>query len=69
MKVIIQVIKVYEIDVPDACADPIGHAYAPQTTEIERDGRLVDATTDHAETLDEIERNVRLMDGGPTPAN
>ena len=69
MKVLIQVIKVFEIDVPDDCADPISYAYNLQTTEIEQDGRLIDAMTDHAETLDDVEQNVSLMKDGPTPAS
>lgn len=54
MKVRIQVIKVYDVDVPDDCADPIAHAYGLQTTEIEQNGKLIDAMTDHAELTDEI---------------
>ncbi|MCH7687464.1 MAG: hypothetical protein IH899_12410 [Planctomycetes bacterium] len=62
MKVRIQVIKVYDIDVPDDCDDPIAYAYGLQTTEIEATGRLIDATTDHAETEEGVEANRRLLD-------
>ena len=62
MKVRIQVIKVYDIDVPDDCDDPIAYAYDLQTTEIEATGRLIDATTDHAETEEEVEANRRLLE-------
>jgi hypothetical protein len=55
MKVRIQVIKVYDINVPDDCSDPIAFAYGLQTTEIEATGRLVDAMTDHAQAEEEIE--------------
>lgn len=55
MKVRIQVIKVYDVNVPDDCADPIAHVYDLQTTEIEQDGKLIDAMTDHAELKDEID--------------
>jgi len=61
MKVLIQVIKVFEIDVPDDCDDPIGFAYGLQTTVIEAEGRLIDAMTDHAETEDEVQENARLL--------
>ena len=61
MKVRIQVIKVYDVEVPDDCDDPIGAAYAMQTTDIEATGKLIDAMTDHAETLEEVEANVRLL--------
>ena len=62
MKVRIQVIKVYDIDVPDDCDDPVAFAYGIQTTEIEANGRLIDAMTDHAETEEEVEANRRLVD-------
>lgn len=68
MRVRIQVIKVYDIEVPDNCDDPIAAAYAMQTTEIEATGELVDASTDHAETEDEIEASVRLLSELRTPA-
>ena len=55
MRVRIQVIKVYDIDVPDECDDPIAHAYGLQTTEIEETGKLVDAMTDHAEIEEQVE--------------
>jgi len=62
MNVRIQVIKVYDIDVPDGCDDPVGYAYSLQTTEIESKGRLIDATTDHAQAEDDIEAAVTLLD-------
>ena len=61
MKVRIQVIKVYDVEVPDDCDDSIAAAYAMQTTEIEAKGELIEAMTDHAETLEEVEANVRLI--------
>ena len=61
MKVRIQVIKVFDIDVPDDCDDPIAYAYGLQTTEIEANGKFIDAMTDHAETEDEIEENLKLL--------
>jgi len=62
MKVRIQVIKVYDIDVPDDCDDPIAYAYDLQTTEIEATGRFIDATTDHAETEEEVDTNRKLLE-------
>jgi len=62
MKVRIQVIKDYDIDVPDNCDDPIAYAYGLQTTEIEANGKFVDAMTDHAETDDEVEDNRKLLE-------
>ena len=62
IKVGIQVIKVYDIDVPDDCDDPIEYAYDRQTTEIEATGKLIDAMTDHAETREEIETNRQFLD-------
>ena len=62
MRVRIQVIKVYDIDVPDDCDDPIAYAYGLQTTEIEAKGKLIDAMTDHAETEEEVEANRRVLD-------
>ena len=53
MKVRIQVIKVYDVDFPDDCTDPIPAAYAMQTTEIAASGELIDVTTDHAEIMEE----------------
>ena len=61
MKVRIQVIKVYDIDVPDNCDDPIAFAYGLQTTEIEANGKFVDAMSDHAETDEEVEANRKLL--------
>ena len=53
MKVRIQVIKVYDVEIPDHCSDPIAAAYAMQTTEIAATGVLIDVTTDHAEIVEE----------------
>jgi hypothetical protein len=53
MKVRIQVNKVYDVEIPDDCADPIAAAYAMQTTEIAANGELIDVTTDHAEVMEE----------------
>ena len=61
MKVVIQVIKVFEIDVPDGCDDPIEYAYGLQTTQIGEEGKLIDAMTDHAETEEEIDENMKLL--------
>ena len=61
MKVRIQVIKVYDVEVPDNCDDPVGFVYGLQTTEIEATGRLIDAMTDHAETEDDVAANRRLI--------
>lgn len=62
MKVTIQVIKVYsvEVDAPNS-DEAIAKAYELQTTEIEATGKLIDAMTDHAETEDEVEANVTLL--------
>jgi len=62
MRVRIQVIKVYDIDVPDDCDDPVAYAYGLQTTEIEETGKLVDAMTDHAETEQQLEANASLLE-------
>jgi hypothetical protein len=62
MKVRIQVIKVYDVEVDAAGADEaIDKACRMQTTEIEATGRLVDASTDHAETEEEVEANATLL--------
>ena len=53
MKVRIQVIKVYDVDIPDDSQDPIKAAYGLQTTEIEDTGKLIDAMTDHAQILED----------------
>ena len=34
MTVRIQIIKVYDIDVPENCEDPVAYAYSLQTTEV-----------------------------------
>lgn len=57
----IQVIKVYDIKAPEDCRveeyeldpNPINWAYAQQTTWIEANGKLIDATTDHAEIVED----------------
>jgi hypothetical protein len=62
MKVRIQVIKVFDIEVDAADADEaIDKAYQLQTTEIEATGELIDAMTDHAETEEEVEANAKLL--------
>lgn len=48
----IQVIKVYDVEVPD-CDDPIAAAYDMQTTDIQEHGDLIDVSTDHAELVDD----------------
>jgi len=59
MKVRIQVIKVYDIQVDAAHAEEaIDRAYQMQTTEIEATGELIDAMTGFAETDEEVEGNV-----------
>ena len=62
MKVRIQVIKVFDVEVDTADADEaIDKAYKLQTTEIEATGDLIDATTDFAETEEEVDANMKLM--------
>lgn len=62
MKVRIQVIKVFDIEVDAADADEaIEKAYELQTTEIEASGELIDAMTDHAETEEHVEDNANLL--------
>ena len=46
----LNLIKVYEIEVPDSYA-PLAAAYSMQTTAIERNGKLLDASTDFAEVV------------------
>ena len=53
MKVRIQVIKVYDVEVPDDSEDPIKAAYELQTTEIEDTGKLIDAMTDYAQIMED----------------
>jgi hypothetical protein len=53
MKVRIQVIKVYDVDIPDDSEDPIKAAYGLQTTEIEDTGKLIDAMTDYAQVMED----------------
>ena len=53
MKVRIQVIKVYDVDIPDDSEDPIKAAYGLQTITIEDTGKLIDAMTDHAQILED----------------
>jgi len=48
----IQVIKVYDVEVPGRGEQAISEAYGLQTTEIEANGRFVDASTDFAEVVD-----------------
>jgi hypothetical protein len=55
MIVRIQVIKVYDVEVPDGTEDPVEAAYGLQTTEIEDTGKLIDAMTDHAQILEDEE--------------
>lgn len=55
MKVRIQVIRVYDVEVPDDSEDPIQAAYGLQTTQIEDTGKLIDAMTDHAQILEDKE--------------
>lgn len=47
--VLIQVIKVYQLHVPEGTEDPIQWAYGLQSTEIAEIGKLKDVSTDHAE--------------------
>ena len=52
---------------PIASVSPRISLDAMQTTNIEATGELIDAMTDHAETLEEVEANVRMLfdpDGG-----
>ena len=48
MKMRVQIIKVYEVEVPDSL-DPTAAVYAMQTSQIEETGELIDVMTDHAE--------------------
>ena len=52
MTVRVQVIEVFEIEIPDDCVNPVSHVYDLQTTEIRQMGNLVDAVTDNAEIVD-----------------
>ena len=58
MKVRIQIIKVYDVEFPDDCTDPIVAAFAMQTTEIAASGELIDVTTDHAEIMEESDADL-----------
>lgn len=50
-RVRIQVIGVYDVEVPDDVEDPIAYAYELQSSTIKDEGKLVDIRTDHAEQL------------------
>jgi len=50
MKIRIQVIKVYDVE-----ADSIVEAYDMQTTDIEKNGKLIDVSTDHAESSETVD--------------
>jgi hypothetical protein len=52
MTVRIQVIKIFDVEAPENCEDPVEFAYRLQPTEIERTGVLVDAMSDNAEVVD-----------------
>lgn len=66
MRVRIQVIKVYDVEVDAADADDaIAKAYELQTTEIEATGKLIDAMSDHAETEEEVEAHSKLLESLP----
>lgn len=54
MRVRLQVLKVYDVDVADDCADPVNTALAMPTTEIEQSGTLVEVSTDYAQLVDEL---------------
>jgi hypothetical protein len=56
MTVRIQIIKVYDIDVPEDCEDPVAYAHGLQTTEIQDTGRLIDTMTDNAELFPQENR-------------
>jgi len=47
--VLIQIIRVYKLDVPPGTDDPIAWAYSLSVDEIEERGIHKDTTTDHAE--------------------
>ena len=51
MTVRIQIIKIYDIDVPENCEDPVAYAYSLQTREIQETGTLIDAMSDNAKVL------------------
>jgi hypothetical protein len=53
MRVRLQVLKVYDVDVPTECPDPVDYADRLPTTEIERSGTLIEVSTGYAERLDE----------------
>jgi K+/H+ antiporter YhaU regulatory subunit KhtT len=62
MKVRLQVIKVFDVEVDAADADEaISKVYRMQTKEIEATGKLIDVMTDHAETEEEIEESMSLI--------
>ncbi|MDZ4688378.1 MAG: hypothetical protein SH850_25165 [Planctomycetaceae bacterium] len=65
MRVRLQVLKVYDIDVADDCADPVNSALALPTTEIEQTGTLVEVSTDYAERVDEL----IVEESEPTPSD
>ena len=54
MRVRLQVLKVFDIEVPDDCADPVNAALALPTTEIEDTGTLIEVSTDYAQLVDEL---------------
>ncbi|HUQ72128.1 MAG TPA: hypothetical protein VM165_21560 [Planctomycetaceae bacterium] len=54
MRVRLQVLKVYDVDVPEGCVDPVSHALGLTTTVIEQSGTLVEVSTDYAELVDEL---------------
>lgn len=54
MKVAIQTIRVWELDVPkEQREDPIKWAYGLSVGEIETEGKMTDCSTDYAEVVDE----------------
>ena len=69
MRVRLQVLKVYDIDVADDSADPVNAALALPSTEIEETGTLVEVSTDFAQLVDEltVEENEPASSDDPDP--
>ena len=52
MSVRVQLIKIYDVDVPDAVKDPIAFVHKMQSTEIEAEGKLIEVQVDFAEEME-----------------
>lgn len=49
----LQVIKVYDVEVPATIEDPERYALELPTTQIQEQGKLIDVSTDHAEVMED----------------